>query len=1131
MPKKHHTKKVRRVTHAICLALMLLNYVGIAFAQQTTGNVRGVAKDDTGALVANANVTIVDKKTNNQFTTQSNSTGDFEFKNLPVGEYQITVSAQGFKTLTLNDVVVQLNQTTDVSAILTVGQLTETVNVSAGGSELVDTTTTNLAKGFEARQVVDLAQSSSGAGIYNLALIAPNITSSGGVGVGTGGSVGGQRARNNNFVVDGIDNNDKGVTGPQVYISPEAVAEFSLLSNQYSAEFARSTGGQFITVTKSGTNSFHGTAYLFSQNRHLNALDTLAKANGITRDTSISDPNANPRSDFNRFGGNIGGPILKNKLFFFGMYERFQFGGAGGAGAVETPTAAGFATLGSIGGLSSTNLGIFKQFVPVAPSQTGSDSVTVAGHTIPVGAISIPSPNFFYNNYVQGNVDFTQSEKTQHKWRFTFNQNRAVDTAATFPAFFLLLPTDTRLFSYTILHTFTPRLTNETRLAYRRFNSSDPSGSLTFPGLDQFPNIGINNELFLNIGPDPNAPQFAIDNNYQLVDNVSYIRGNHSFKVGVDVRKSISPQTFVQRSRGDYEYSTLDLFLRDRSPDQLGERNVGLSPYEGNQAVLFAFGQDDWRIKPNLTLNLGLNYVYQEVPFSARQQTVNSIASVPGVLEFNEPTSQKHNFAPRVGIAYSPDYKTGWMHKLLGSDNSSSIRAGFSMAYDVIFDNIYILSNPPEFQQTIDIPDLTAQTPNFLGSGGIHPAFTPITNPAIARAVTGSWIPDQKIPYSLTYTLSYQRELNKNTAIEFRYLGTRGVHLLTQNRINRQARVTDTNFIPTFLSQPSNSQLAGLATLSQVKAAVSSFVPKFAAAGFSGSNVVAFLPDGNSSYNAFSAQITHRLAHGLQGSAAYTWSHLIDDTTAEVFSTVLSSRRVEDFQNLRRERATSALDHEHRFVMSAIYDLPFFNTSRNLVRTIAGGWSLAGTFTIETGEQFSVHSGIDANLNGDAAGDRAIVNAGGVKNTASTIHGVNASGQTVCSFTNPALPSCASAPGSVVAYVADNPNAQYIQAGPGAKTNAGRNTVQLPGINNLDFSIFKNFRIRESMKVQFRVDMYNAFNHAQFVPGSVNGVEATAQTSGAATGLVTIGSPLFNRPDLALSSHPRVIQLALRFNF
>ena len=1120
---------LKRISSLVVSSALILMMVSPILAQSTLGNVRGTVKDPDGGAVAGAKVTIVEKNTKQTQTTTSTDTGDFEFKNLPVGQYKITVEAPNFKTLALDDVLVQLNQTTDVNAQVTVGAVTETVNVSAGGAELIDTTTTNLGKGFESRQVVDLAQTSSGAGIYNLALIAPNVVSTGGVGVGTGGSVGGQRARNNNFVVDGVDNNDKAVTGPQVYVSPEAVQEFSLLSNQYSAEFARSTGGQFITTTKSGTNSFHGTAYGFFQNRHLNALDTQQKAAGITRDTGPDNPNPNPRFDFGRFGGNIGGPIIKNKLFFFGMFERFQQGAAAGAGTVETPTAAGFAALDRIGGLSATNLGIFKQFVPVAGGQTGSDHIVVSGVSIPIGVVSIPSPNFFYNNNFIVNLDYNMSEKTQMRGRYIFNQSRVIDNAATLPVFFQLIPTDTRLFSYTLLHSFTPNLTSETRLAYRRFVQSIPAGDFQFPGLDQFPNIGLLDlgAGGVNIGPDGNAPQSGIENNYQLVENVGYVRGGHSFKIGGDARKLISPQSFVQRARGDYQYTKTDIFLHDFSGDFLSERTIGVSPYEGNQKLIFLYGQDDWRIRPNLTLNLGLNYAYQELPFSARQQTVNSIADAPGVITFSEPKSQKKNFAPRIGLAYSPDYKTGFMHTLFGDQGKSSIRAGFSMAYDVIFDNLYILSLPPEFNQTNDVG---AGVPNFLANGGIKPILQPTGSDVLAaRAATSAWIPDQQVPYSLTYTMSIQREFGNDWGMELRYLGTRGVHLLTQNRINRQAEVTDTRFIPTFFTTPSSSQLAGLPTAAALFAGQSSFVPRFADAGFDAQNLIAFLSDGNSTYNGFSAQVTHRLSHGLQGSAAYTWSHLIDDTTAEVFSTVLSPRRVEDFQNLRRERADSALDHRHRFVTSLVYDLPFFNTSRNLVRSIAGGWSVAGTYSTESGEKFAVQSGIDANINGDAAGDRTIINLSGVRDTATAIHGINSSGQTVCGTGTTTPCNSGANTATVVAYVADNPNAQYVQAGRGAKTNAGRNTVSLPIINNLDFSVFKAFRLTESTKIQFRVDMFNAFNHAQFVPGSVNGVQPVGQTG--VLGLVTAGSDQFNRPDLAFTSHPRVIQLALRFNF
>ncbi len=530
-------------------------------------------------------------------------------------------------------------------------------------------------------------------------------------------------------------------------------------------------------------------------------------------------------------------------------------------------------------------------------------------------------------------------------------------------------------------------------------------------------------------------------------------------------------------------------------------------------------------MRPNLTLNLGLNYAYQQLPFSARQQKLNAISSVPDLIDFRAPKPQKKNFAPRLGIAYAPDYDSGWKHTLFGTNGASSIRAGFSMAYDVIFDNLYILSLPPQFTQTIDVDP---GVHNFLGNGGILPVLTPVTNPDDARAATASYVPDQQVPYSITYTLSYQRQFLKDWGLELRYLGTRGVHLLTQNRINIQSRVTDTNFIPTFASQPSGSDLAGLPTLAQVAAAAPPrFKPEFAAAGFGSSALVSFLSNGNSSYNSFSAQVTRRLAKGFQINGAYTWSHLIDDTTAEVFSTVLSPRRVEDFQNLKREKADSALDHRQRFVASGIYDLPYFNNSEHwIARTFLGGLSFAGTLTFESGEKATVRSGVDANQNGDNAGDRSIINPNGLEGTATTVHAINRSGATV-PIGNAAT----------VAYVADNPNAQYIQAQIFARTDAGRNTLQLPGINNLDFSVFKNFAFRESMRFQLRADFFNAFNHPQFVPGSINGVEATSQTSAAVTNLLQISPTtiapdgFFNRPDRVLSSHPRVIQLALRFNF
>lgn len=1123
----------------VCISWMLIISASI-YAQQTSGNVRGVVNDQNQAVVPGAKVTLTNKKTGASQTAQTTDEGAYQFNNLLPGEYAITVEAANFKTLTLNDVRVVLNQTTDIPSQLEIGVQGETVTITAGGAELVETTTTTLSKSFGERQVVELAQTNVGGafggGVNNLALIAPNVSTSGGVGVGTGGSVGGQRPRNNNFMLDGVDNNRKDVTGPSSYISPDEVSEFSLLQNQFSAEFARSSGGQFITVTKSGSNDLHGSAYGFFRNRYLNALDEQQKLSGVTRNRADGD-NFMPRSDFFRGGFNAGGPVYfprfggggkkffsgRDKLFFFTSYERLQGGNAASPGGISSPTAQGFAILNSTPGLSQTNLSVFRTFAPVAPVQSNNcgDSgnqacfITVAGRQVPVGNINFAAPSFLKQNHFLLNVDYTQSAATQHRIRFNFTNNASIDTRAALPIFYIALPLKNRNFSYTLLHNFTAKLIDETRIAYRRYSAQTPvPTALTFPGLGGvFPNIGLL-DLAFDIGPDSLAPQFNIENNYQVVNNLTYLAGNHSFKIGGDFRRVLSPQTFVQRQRGQYNYNTTDLFLRDISPDNNAERNVGTSPYIGNQHLLYAFAQDDWRVRPNLTLNLGVNYSYQQVPLGAEDQAKNALSSVPGLIDFRKPRTQTKNFAPKVGLAYAPNFNSGMLGRLFGESGKSSIRAGFSMSYDFVFDNLYILAPPPQAQQTVRV-DPTAALPNFLANGGIPDVAIRSTDPKVTRGATSNFITDQQVPYALTYTLSFQRQFLKNYSFEARYLGTRGVHLFTQNRINRQPKASpEIGGLPTFFARPTQAQLDALPlTLTAINAR-SNYVPRYAAAGFNTRDLLAFLSNGNSTYEGASAQLTRRFSEGFQLTAAYTWSHLIDDTTAEVNSTTLSPRRVQDFQNLRAERADSALDRRHRFVVSSIYELPFFKKDSNrLVSALLGGFNFAGVLSFESGEKATVLSGIDANLNADAAGDRSIINTGGARGTFSTVTALRNSA------------------GQIVGYVADNPNAQYVRVGQGAVANAGRNTLQLPGINNLDFSIFKNFHMGETRRVQLRADLFNAFNHPQYIPGSPNDVTPINTAAVGQLNTIFAGNSTFNRPDLVFASNARVVQLALRFDF
>ncbi len=1154
----------RKVTQALSVVVMALACFMTAHSQVTTGNVRGVISDPNGAAVADAKVTITKRATSVSNTTQTSGSGQFEFNNLLLGnDYEVIVEAPNFKTLTLSDVKVQLNQITDLSAQLTIGAIGETVTVTSGGTELVDTTTANLSKSFTERQVVELAQTgfggAFGGGVNNLALIAPNVSSSGGVGVGSGGSVGGQRPRNNNFMVDGVDNNDKSITGPQVYVSPEVVAEFSLLQNQFSAEFGRSNGGQFLTVTKSGTNDYHGSAYGFFRNRYLNALDTRQIEDGFVREQNVPGTQFLPRFDFFRGGANLGGPIYlpkfgegmpdiwsgKNRLFFFTSYERLHVGFGAAPAGITALTAAGLATVSGTPGVSATNLSIYRQFVPVAASNnSGSigfcrtrpdlNGVCSAANTVllPIGTIELPpQPQFNKQNNFVLNIDFTQSSKTQHHARWNQTDNYAIGLAGL-PIFNEPVPNKQRLFSYTLLHTFSSNLTNETRLAYRRSDKSfSVTTNFTFPGLDTtFPNIGLN-DLGVDIGPPGNFPQTGIENNYQIVDNVSYQAGNHSLKFGGDFRKIISPQTFTQRGRGDYQYSEAQFYFFDLAPDFTAQRSVGDVVYYGDQKILYAYVQDDWRVRPNFTVNFGVNYSYQQLPAGTKLQALNSIASVPGLIDFHAPIAQTKNFGPKLGLAYSPNFNEGILGRVFGRDGRSSIRAGFSMAYDYIFDNLYILSLPPQAQQTIDQTG-PPYAPDYLANGGIRNVLLPTGNdPVAARAATSAFIDDQEVPYSLTWTGSFQRQFLSDYSVEFRYLGTRGVHLLTQNRINRQNKVGNgISGLPTFLSRPSQAQLDALALdIDQINAR-SNFVPRYAAAGFTNpGSVIGFLSNGNSTYHGASAQFVRRFSQGFQLTAAYTWSHLIDDTTAEVFSTVLSPRRVEDFQNLTADRADSALDRRHRFVTSFIYELPFLkNHDNRFVRGIVGGWSLSGTFTAESGQKATVLSGIDSNLNGDAAADRAIRNSTGVPGTGSTV-------TALCRIAACGTPGA----GAIVGYVADNPSAEYIRAGLGAVSNSARNTLQLPGINNLDFSLFKNFRMGESRRIQVRADFFNAFNHPQYIPGSPNDVQpvatvAVGQVNTITAATLSLANPsaaTFNRADRVFASNPRTIQLALRFDF
>jgi hypothetical protein len=1149
---------------AIALTLVCLIALPSAYlaAQATGGTIVGTVIDSTGAAVANADVEARSVGTNVAATAKTGDSGLYRFDNLLPGAYKITAKASGFKTIS-QTADVQVSRTFSLNLTLVPGSTSETIEVS-GAPPLIDAATPDIGTTYETDTLRSIPTAGAGAlGVINLSLLQSGVGSSGGLGAGTGPSVSGQRPRNNNFTVEGIDENDKGVTGPTMYVPNDAVGNFTILQNQFSPEFGHSTGGQFNTSILSGTNSFHGTAYEFFQNRNLNAID-----NAILLTTSPGTAPKNPRFDENRFGGQIGGPIFKNKLFFFVNYERTPIGEASTPAAVSAPTSAGYTQLAAIvtaAGGNATNIGALQNWavaptggtpllvcdiaVPFGACPDGTQTPFV-NHQVPIdsGTLPIQAPFFKNNSDLTTSMDYNLSDRDQIRGRYVYNKLTKIDNVATLPVFYTNVAIPSHLVSLAEFHTFTSALSNELRVGYMRTGFNYVVGNQTFlPTLDAFPNLTMD-DLGLNVGPDPNAPQYSQQNLYQAVDNVTLIKGAHTLKFGVEGRKYISPQKFIQRSRGDYEWATLSDFAYDQDPLQDGdfaERSFGNVGYSGDQYAVYWYGNDIWKATRHLSLNFGLRYEFTSIPYGWTQQTLNSISDVPGLIHFGSPQAPKKDFMPRVGFAYSP-----------GENGKMSIRGGFGLGYDVLYDNIGVLSRPPQIGSTVDCPQTCTQNA-FLANGGIpfqNLSGVTVLDQQTARLSTSAFLPDSvKYPYGESWNIGVQRTFGSNYTAEVRYVGTRGVNLNVQNRINVQPIVTPTNFLPTFIAGcnaacqtlQASTTAPGQTTLATLTAQVNNLdwmPPAYLNGGFGdlntdavctvppcSTNIVAFEPWGASTYHGLQAQLEHRMSNGMFFQAAYTFSHMIDNSTADFFSTVIAPRRPQDFQNLPNERANSLLDHRQRFTLSLVYDTQWYNHSPNwFMKNIVGNYQITPVYFYETGQWATIQSERDVNLNQDNAGDRVILNPAGVSNRGSDVSAiVNQSGDTV-------------------GYFATDPTARYIRGGAGALTTSGRSTFASPAINNLDLGVSKGFKFGERMEFRFGLLAINALNHPQYTTGFVSQADSVSDTSAGqrnvispaaanvapqSVGLINFPNGIFGNFKAAFPSNARTLALNAHFSF
>ncbi len=1098
---------MQKFSYVATVLFSVILFAASVAAQVTGGAVTGIVTDANGAVVPNAQVRIQDKSRGSVFTAQTTGSGAFNFVNVPVGEYTVTVEGTGFARST-RDLNVSLNTTTTADIVLQVAGSQTIVDVIAGGEGVIQSDSSQLGTTFSGRSAQDLPIAGSA---NNLALLAPNVIPPANGTAGSGGVSGGVRARGNSFNIDGVDNNDASVTGPSTGPIQDAISEFTLLQNNFSAEFGAGAGGQFNTITKSGTNEFHGNLFLYVGSQKFNAPSTDESSQGFKnffKEARYGGTLGGPMPFFN-FGENDGPLFIsgKNKLFFFGAYEKYYQEGQSSAGSFFAPTSAGLDQLAAIPGVSAHVINIFRNFVSLAPTANAtatSQFGNILGRTgIPFGEVILPIPAFQQQKSYQFNIDHLPTQRDQFRYRFARTRYVAEQAGSGGLAFNNNVTYDTDLFSVNYIKTFSSNMVNDLRLSYLRTTQDFP---LKNPALSNFPNLIIDS-LNLEIGPGGNLPQSGYDNNYQIYDSITFVQGNHSFKFGADYRRYLGGSNFLPRARGEYQYSSLDVLLQDLRPDVFNVRGIGSGSSVSNNHRFFTFAQDDWKVNPNLTINLGVRYEYQGLYRDAALQATAAPANVPGVIEFGVPKVDKNNFAPRLGFAYSPDAKGGIRGFLFGKRGDSVIRANFSRAFFPNFSNFVLISLPPTSQGELQGGGPATA---FLQSGGAGAApFVPNLTPAFLRANAGSLILDQIVPYTDSIAFSYQREIGSGTALELRYLRTRSKQLPVQVQLNSRPVVDAALIVPTFLTTPTAAAVAALPTIATIAANNPSLsqttfqaARQLGAQGFAGA-LTGFPAIGESHYDGVSASLTRRFRKYLGFTAAYTFSKTTDNSTNELNTSALNPRRAQDAGeffgsglDLSTEWGRSVLDVPHRFVTSFNVDIPFFNNNENaFLRAVLGGFQINGIFQIQSGQPITVQSTVDANRNGDSAGDRAIFNPNGDPNIGSAVQGVTlVNGAVVLvPITDPltGLPN----PG-IRAYVATNPNAGFINTGFFAKelANGGagtapRNSLRTKGFNSTDLVILKNTRFGTDGRYNFQVgaEIFDAFNQR---PQTITGVGA-----------------------------------------
>ncbi len=1086
----------QRFVHLCAALAAILVAVTFVTAQTTTGSLQGVVVDPNKAVVTGATVKITNTETGVVRETTTNDNGFYRVTNLIPGQkYSVEVTKDGFTTRTVENVVVRLATENTADIELAVTGATGTVTVTSEAQALINTQQSQLSQSYSPKQLTELPF--NGGSIDNLALLTPGVMTPGDADFtnGVGISANGNRGRSNNFQIDGQDNNDNSVAGPSLTLTnTEAIGEYQVITNNFSAEFGRNAGAQINVITKPGTNDFHGTLFEYLQNSALDTRDNLEKQAENTyrflggtpgalgpffTDLANSHHGKDPYT-YNRFGGSLGGPIKKNKAFFFVTYQgdrqrgTFSTNNFGSDSMILTPAsvaavqASGNFPIGSAI-LTNSNIGGYPTAV------TGAGNLIIVPPTIDTNGDGIPDTFLYgagnpFGNPVQANllapvayirsggaaspiiplfagegIRFTRNDYTENQFitredfnltsrdvlsfRYIYDHTFFPNTPATGTALtgaFFDVPSKNNNFGVTYTRTLSPTWVNEARFNFSRLNvlfgdpaSAQPGSGNPGPGIAFSGTRTLFFDLLRGFGTANNIPQSRKVDVWQEQDTLSGSWGNHAVKFGADLRQQKVDNFFLPNFLGTYTFNGGNPFLGfsaasataltagpvpantfffdpdNGSIDRAGFRATaienlllgrfrqvnfarGAANFKTTQNDFFFFVQDDWRIRPNLTLNLGARYEISTQPLNPIIQAVNEREANAATALFDSSfplstrtTSEipidKNNIAPRFGFAWQP--KMEWLGRDYFNSHTTVIRGGFGIAYDPSFFNIVlntvtaapfavagVLRQNPGSAGSLNFP--------FLPSTVAQQNLTPGTNGGDPRLFNQTRVsPDFHNPYTMQYNFGIQQELWKNTVLEARYVGS---------RIVGQFQTVNGNPDVHFLNQAAQCLGLNPGAFSNgivVGTPAADAATACAGGGFNnrpGTNgngridpnfgaVRTRINGASSTYNGLQMRFDTRLSNQFVFNANYTLSKTIDNAS-EIFSTGGGGQGVADpqrfFDATNGERGLSAFHQKHVFSANGIWDLPWFKEQHGFTGHLLGGYRLSGIFRAGSGRPY-----------------------------------------------------------------------------------------------------------------------------------------------------------------------------------